>query len=244
MSLEFTNINGSYNFLLGYMQGSCGFPTATRTFSDSFGGATYNVSIDPNGFIQIQWVSGTTPVAGADVALQGYYDINQDLIYSSAMSGNFTKSCTPPQVGTSVPYSIPANLFYGTDFNDVYNRTLAYFNTMGQANADANGSCVLPCDFTPDPSANVYYNITSSGNTVSFTFGLNGTENGYYGGTLGTIGGCKPSTNQVFTIQDSYNPNRYWTLNISTNGTVTVASNGIPLMEDDNGPLLQGTYNL
>jgi len=202
------------------------------------------VTIDPIGLVNVQWVSGTYPTAGMDQVVYGEYDINQDLIYSPALSGTFYKSCTAPQVGTGIPYSIPANMFWGTDYNDVYNRADAYFNTQGQANANSQGQCVTPCDFTPDPSANIYYAVTSSGNTVSFTFGLNGTENGYYGGTLGTIAGCVPPTDQMFYIQDSYNPNRYWTLIIRHSGVVSVNSNGIPLMEDDNGPLLQGTFSL
>jgi len=202
------------------------------------------VTIDPIGLVNVQWVSGTYPTAGMDQVVYGEYDINQDLIYSPALSGTFYKSCTAPQVGTGIPYSIPANMFWGTDFNDVINRAEAFFNTNGQANANSQGQCVTPCDFTPDPSANIYYSVTSSGNTVSFTFGLNGTESGYYGGTLGTISGCVPPTDQMFYIQDSYNPNRYWTLIIRHSGVVSVSSNGIPLMEDDNGPLLSGTFSM
>jgi hypothetical protein len=78
--------------------------------------------------------------------------------YSDAMTGSFTRTgCTSPLVGSTVTYTLPANYDSSTvskaDANSI---ATGHFNTLGQAYAQTNGTCVantIPITINPKSGA-------------------------------------------------------------------------------------------
>jgi hypothetical protein len=80
-----------------------------------------------------------------------------DLVYYNGLINQviLRNNCDPGKVGTGVIYTIPAGTYISTvSPSEVDAQVQADINTRGQAYANANGSCVVPCDprtcrFTP-----------------------------------------------------------------------------------------------
>lgn len=239
--------SGITSFRLGAMSGSCTFPTSTRTVPFYQNGATFKLIISSDGTVDVEKISGTTP-SGQTVGFNGSYSLYHNAFYSSAMSGTFTRDCPSGQIGSSVSYSIfPYRFRSFISQADADNQATAAFNTEGQAYANQNGTCSVPCTFTPESGISFYTStVSEDGSQGSFNFVFQAPTNNYGMGTLGTIGGaCVPSSNQYRTITDGATPSRTWSVSIYTTGQVVIhlSSGAAP---GTSGPpiVIQGTYNL
>ena len=232
---------------LGTIAGSCGLPTAVRTVPILIGSSTFNVIISPSGSVQIKLISGPAPGAGS-LSFSGTYDTQVNLSYSNAKSGTFTKSCTPPQIGSSVTYLVPQYKYAAIDQTTADNLAAADVQANGQAaaNADPNATCSTPCSFSRTSSLTwLTSTVSSTSGTSAFKFVFISPSNGYSFGTLGTItGGCLPSLARSVHVTDAANTGRVWNVSISTTGGVqitlfsgTAPTAGVQIS-------LQGTYSL
>jgi hypothetical protein len=93
------------------------------------------------------------------------------IYYNTEKSGNFTKSCSAPSVGSQVTYTVPVGAHTSTSSQtEADNLATADVNVNGQAYADANGACL---------SLFKGRNLTSVPWTVTVT-GVSETFNGSY----------------------------------------------------------------
>jgi hypothetical protein len=239
--------SGSTYFIVGNINGSCAYPSSTRTIPYPIGTSLYNIIVSTSGQVAVQWVSG--PVVSGTTGFSSSYDINLNAFYSSAASGTFQKTCTSPQVGSYVTYSV-AQYKYSSTVSQAAANQLAIndVNANGQNYADSHGACAIPCSFSWSGSItnHLQNNISASGSSVSFTLTFLAPSNGYMGGTIGTItGGCLPSATRTVFVTDGGNSARQWMVTIQTNGSVSCSLNSGPATTNTYPPIvLSGSFNL
>jgi hypothetical protein len=243
----FTFPNEGYEFRLGAIAGSCCYPTSTRTIPYIESGTTFNLIINTDGTVDVQVVSGPIPPAGSTVGFSGSYDINMNAYYSAAESGTFCRNnCPSGETGSCVTYTIPAYQYHSyVSQQDANNQADSALAAGGQDYANANGTCNVPCGFTPASGMTFYTNtVSESGSTASFDFVFPMPNSSYTGGTIGTItGGCVPSTVQSITVTDNSGYGDQWFVQIYPSGVVDISlESGTP---PSGSPVqLEGTYGL
>jgi YD repeat-containing protein len=156
------NANGQNN---ANANGYCTFYSAARsgsfTKNDCAAGGTGSV-VGYN--LQSGAFSSTVSQADADNQALNYFNAQGQAnanangyctFYSAARSGSFTKNdCSSGGNPSSTAYSLNAGAFTSTVSQaDADNQALNYFNTQGQANANASGYCI-------------YYNSYKSGSFI------------------------------------------------------------------------------
>jgi hypothetical protein len=243
----FTWPSGQTSFTLGTLNGSCLFPTSTRTIPFSQGSTTYNLTVSANGTVQIAIISGPTPTG--TIGFNGQYDLNLNAWYSAAESGNFTRNnCPSGQTGSTVTYSV-AQYAYSSYISqaDANQQAINQVNASGQNYANTNGTCSVTCSFTWQSPINGYEgNISESNNTGSFTIVFPSPNSSYSGGTVGTIvGNCKPSGTRNLVVTDGGTSSRKWNVTINTSGVVSITLNtGSPATNSGPPIVLSGTYSM
>jgi hypothetical protein len=76
------------------------------------------------------------------------------IYYNVDTCQSFTKNnCGPDSVGSAVTYCVPANRYSGYSQADANAKAVQELNTLGQANANAKGTCTLLCTTTNCPGA-------------------------------------------------------------------------------------------
>ena len=244
----FTWPSGGYtSFPLGTLNGSCCWPTSTRTIPFLQGSTTYNLLINSNGSVSIQIVSG--PVPTGTVGFNGQYDINQNAFYSAAASGSFTRNnCPSGQTGSTVTYSIPPYAYSSyISQADANQQATNQVSAGGQSYANINGTCSVVCSFTwQSPISGYEGNISESGTTGSFTIVFPSPNSSYTGGTVGTIvGNCKPSGTRFLTVPDGATSGRSWSMTITSAGVVSISLASGSAATNSGPPIvLSGTYSM
>lgn len=237
---------------VGNINGSCGYPTATRTIPIYVSGTTYNVTVSPYGVVQVQLVSGPVPVAGQTIGLTGVFDLAVNSFYSAQASGTYQRNnCPSGQVGSNYTYTvIPYQ--YSSTVSQAAANALAQndVNANGQNTANVAGTCNPACGFTY--SSNISYqnsaSFTTNGTSVTFSLYFQAPSNSYTGGTIGTISGaCLPATSfNNMQVTDQVNPNRVWLMSVTSAGVVSISlMSNINTAPSSGGQIiLGGTYNL
>ena len=238
---------GSTSFSLGTILGTCALPTSTRTVKYLIGSSDYNIIISPSGNVSVQWVAG--PIASGTVGLTSSYDINLNAFYSAEASGTFQKSCTAPQVGSYVTYTVPRYKYSSTSSQTAADQLATNdVSANGQNYANNVGTCSTPCSFSWSASItnHLQNTLSSSGGSVSFTLSFISPSNGWTGGTIGTItGGCLPSGTRTVSVTDGGNSSRHWNVTIFSNGSVSVSFVSGPATTNTYPPIvLSGSYSL
>ena len=239
--------SGSTNFTLGQINTSCAWPTSTRTIPYPVNSSLYNIIISPSGSVTLQWVSG--PVLTGTVGFVSSFDINLNAFYSAAASGTFQKACTPPQVGSSVTYTVPQYRYSSTVSQAAANQLATDdVNANGQNYANTNGVCSTPCSFSWSGTItnHLQNTLSSTGTVVNFNLTFVSPSNGWTGGTIGTItGGCLPAGVRSVTVTDGGNSSRQWSVTIQTNGSVSCSQLSGPATTNTYPPIvLAGSFNL
>jgi len=214
---------GSTFFKLGNIKGSCICPAAMRTIPITAGSCVYNVTVYPDGTVNVSLVSGTPPTSG--FSLSGVYDQQIDLQYSDAMSGYGTTSCPSGYQSTQVPVTIAAYAYAAADKTTANSLANAALITAEQA-AGQSATCVRLCSFTwASAITNPYsYTVTAPSTTLNFNFTFQApSSTGFTQGTLGTIGSsCVPSGQRLVSVHEGNNTNRVWDVTITQAGVVSI----------------------
>lgn len=243
----FTWPSGSTGFTVGTLNGSCLWPTSTRTIPFTQGSTAYNLSISSTGSVTISIASGPTPTG--TVGFNGSYSLTQNAFYSVQESGSYTRNnCAAGQTGSTVTYTVAADAYSSYTSQAAANQlAINQVTANGQNYANSNGTCSVVCSFTfQSPISGYEGNISESGSTGSFTIVFPAPNSNYTGGTLGTIvGNCKPSGTRTVTVTDGITSTRSWSVTITSAGVIsinlvggTAASNSGPPVE------VSGTYAL
>ncbi len=233
-------------FTLGNIA-SCGRPTSTRTIPYYSGSTLFNIIINSDGSVILQYISGPTP-SGA-VGLNSRYDLYANAFYSSAKSGNFTRNnCPPGQIGTTVTYSIQPYAYSSLiDQNTAEQLAQNALNTNGPGYANSTGTCNSVCNFTGAAGITFFTkSLSSNGTVITFDFVFNNPTTNYTGGVIGTIDpGCRPSTMRNFTVTDGIVPSRTWFVIVFPTGVVQAnVSTGGPVTSSPPPIRIQGSFSL
>jgi hypothetical protein len=237
---------GLTSFGLGTINGSCCYPTGTRTIPFVQGSTTYNIVISTTGAVQLVIVSG--PVPTGTVGFNGSYNLNQNAFYSAQESGVFTRNnCAAGQTGSTVTYTVPAYQYSSyISQADANQQAINQVNAGGQTYANANGTCTTSCGFSWTSGLNAYQSsVSSSGGTGTFNLVFSPSSS-FSSGTIGSItGSCAPSGTRFLTVQDGATSGRSWNMTINTSGSISISlASGSAATNSGPPVVLSGTYSL
>ena len=237
---------GLTSFGLGTINGSCCYPTSTRTIPFIQGSTTFNIVISPTGQVQLVIVSG--PVPTGTVGFNGSYNLTQNAFYSAQESGTYTRNnCPAGQTGSTVTYTVPAYQYSSyVSQADANQQAINLVTANGQNYANSTGTCTTSCGFTWTSGLNAYEStVSSSGSTGTFDLVFSPSST-FSSGTIGTINGsCKPSATRFVTVTDGATPGRTWNMTINTSGSISISLGSGTAPTNSGAPVvLSGTYSL
>ena len=216
------------------------------TYCFSVGGA-----LPPHQFVQETDLNPNSPTyhqrRWMDAGPQDYCPAGN--YYNAARSQSFTKSCSAGYVGSSVIYSVPVGKYSSTVSQAAADQqAINEITANGQNNANALGTCSLPCSYTFTWSSSIVQHATGTvsinGAVVTFKFTFLPPYNGWAGGTIGTItGSCTPLISNSVEVID--NLSRHWNVSIQSGVSgVNLSLISGPPTTTTTSIIINGTYTI